>query len=261
MRAPLPGFSLIELAGADVIEWLQGQTTGDVRALAEGRTVSFCICSPTGQMISVCDAYPKEGKVWISCPSATVAAILARVEQMVITEEVEATHIGGLMLVFDDDTEAGFSNRRFGLSGRDVWTAHSDPAEDTTLERLLAGEPQWGSDMDEKTLPPEMGPQFESRHVSYQKGCYVGQEILMRLHSRGHTNRTWVGLLSETMLSAGADVVSAGVKVGRVTSSASQPKGSRYVAAAMVRHGIDSATVEGQPVEITQMPISLRSSP
>ncbi|MFX6234584.1 tRNA-modifying protein YgfZ, partial [Acinetobacter baumannii] len=61
---------------------------------------------------------------------------------------------------------------------------------------LRAGNPRLGGDTTQKTLPPELGPAFESRTVSYTKGCYMGQEVLMRIHSRGHTNRTWVCLTS-----------------------------------------------------------------
>jgi folate-binding protein YgfZ len=257
MRASLPDFSLIELSGADAIDWLQGQATGDVRPLAEDHTASFCLCTPTGQMISVCDAYPSESKILISCPSSTAAAILARVDQMVIMEDVAASLREDLHLSFDDDSSVGFPNQRFGRQGRDIWTTENAPTEDTTLERLLAGDPLWGVDMDGKVLPPEMGPQFEARHVSYQKGCYVGQEILMRLHSRGHTNKTWVGLVSSAPLRAGADVLSNGAKAGRITSSSALPWcDGAFVAAAMLRNGVEEAIVDGQPVEIRQMPIS-----
>jgi folate-binding protein YgfZ len=63
--------------------------------------------------------------------------------------------------------------------------------------RYEAGIPLYGVDMDEKVLAPEMGKAFERKYVSYSKGCYTGQEIIMRIHSRGHTNRTWLPLILE----------------------------------------------------------------
>lgn len=63
--------------------------------------------------------------------------------------------------------------------------------------RYEAGIPLYGIDMDEKVLAPEMGKVFERKCISYSKGCYTGQEIIMRIHSRGHTNRTWVPLIVE----------------------------------------------------------------
>jgi folate-binding protein YgfZ len=60
--------------------------------------------------------------------------------------------------------------------------------------RYEAGIPQAGVDWSERTLAAEMGEPFIRRHISYTKGCYVGQEVLMRIYARGHTNRSWVPL-------------------------------------------------------------------
>ena len=55
--------------------------------------------------------------------------------------------------------------------------------------RVAAGRPEWGRDMDDGTLPQEAN--FDALHgVSYDKGCYVGQETVARIHFRGHVNRT-----------------------------------------------------------------------
>ncbi|BCW95946.1 MAG: hypothetical protein WHS44_12570 [Fimbriimonadales bacterium] len=63
-----------------------------------------------------------------------------------------------------------------------------------TVLRYEAGIPQAGVDWGARTLAAEMGEPFVHTHISYTKGCYVGQEVLMRIHARGHTNRTWVPL-------------------------------------------------------------------
>ncbi len=72
--------------------------------------------------------------------------------------------------------------------------------------RIEAGTPKMGSDITSKTMPPGLGPAFDARHVSYNKGCYTGQEVLMRIHSRGHTNKTWMGLIAEEPLEVGAAI-------------------------------------------------------
>lgn len=59
--------------------------------------------------------------------------------------------------------------------------------------RIEAGIVKYGVDMDETTLAPEAG--LMSTHVSLTKGCYVGQEIVARIDSRGHTNRALTGLV------------------------------------------------------------------
>jgi len=58
--------------------------------------------------------------------------------------------------------------------------------------RIEAGIPRFGADMDETNLPLECG--IEARAVSYQKGCYIGQEVINRIHSVGHVNRELRGL-------------------------------------------------------------------
>ncbi len=55
------------------------------------------------------------------------------------------------------------------------------------LARIEAGIPRFGADMDETNIPLECG--IEARAVSYTKGCYIGQEVLNRIHSIGHVNR------------------------------------------------------------------------
>ena len=141
-------------------------------------------------------------------------------------------------------------SNRTGLGGWDVWI----PAEATSaikairdqfqpvnqeaydICRLEAGIPIFGRDMTEKTFPPEMGKAFEERHVSYNKGCYLGQEVLMRIHSRGHTNRTWVGLTSESPFVAGAQVShNRRSDAGIVTSAVFSPDFG-HIGAAMLRN-------------------------
>ena len=58
--------------------------------------------------------------------------------------------------------------------------------------RIEAGIPRFGVDMDETNLPLECG--IENRAVSYNKGCYIGQEVINRIHSFGHVNKELRGL-------------------------------------------------------------------
>ncbi len=110
---------------------------------------------------------------------------------------------------------------------------HPDAYE---IARLEAGIPRFGKDWTHRTLPPELGPAFDARHVSYNKGCYMGQEVLMRIHSRGHTNRTWRALLSETPMQPGDAIGhSSRPDAGTVTSSVYSPDYG-YLAAAMLRN-------------------------
>jgi len=141
---------------------------------------------------------------------------------------------------------------RNGLGGWDIWVpAHrqdihariqglfaSIDDEAADIARLEAGIPRYGADVDMRTLPPEMGQAFESRHVNYKKGCYMGQEVLMRIHSRGHTNRVWVGLVAEGELEEGALVSHPRrADAGKVTTAVVSPDFGP-IAGAMLRSEI-----------------------
>jgi folate-binding protein YgfZ len=274
---PLDEFSMLELSGEDRIDWLQGQATNDVRNLAQaGNRASFCFCEPTGGLVSVMDAWSLEDRILIVTPKARLAAVLERIEKMTIIEDVEARETGyhGISIqgpladeVVKEYEGITLRSDRTPYGGWDVWQPVPFVGERTVLKevaetaRLEAGIPKWDIDMGVKTLAPEMGPAFESCHVSYNKGCYTGQEILMRIHARGHTNRTWVGLLGIAELKVGDSVTFEGKPVGTVTSAAYSPKFG-HIAAASLRN---EATTEGQKVvvgeteaEVRQMPI-LRS--
>lgn len=115
--------------------------------------------------------------------------------------------------------------------------------DEADLLRLEAGIPARGLDFNDKTLAMEMGPAFIEETLNFHKGCYTGQEVVERIRSRGHTNRTWVGLRCEAPVEAGAELVlaedtsdaHAGDVVGKVTSAAVSPLFGA-IAAAMVRN-------------------------
>ncbi len=175
----LPDWSIIELSGEDWREWLQGQITGDVRQLTAANPVGFCMTKPTGQILSFGELSEHEGNGWLTVPNATVEAILHRIESAVILEDCAAQPLE-LPVVW---TPTGITPGQKGepinlLAWRLFW--------------LEKGIPNWIFDIREKTLPPELGEEFAAKYINYNKGCYTGQEILQRIHSRGHTNRTWI---------------------------------------------------------------------
>lgn len=87
-----------------------------------------------------------------------------------------------------------------------------------TVLRIEAGEPKMGVDVDESTIPQESGLVPDS--VSFTKGCYLGQELVARIDSRGHVNRHLRGLMvTENLLPpTGAEIFSDGKLVGVVGS-------------------------------------------
>lgn len=98
--------------------------------------------------------------------------------------------------------------------------------------RIEAGIPRYGIDMDESTLPLEAGLE---RAISYNKGCYVGQEVIARIKYIGHTNRILVGLTLTGPSSKGDKILHQEETVGTVTSPCYSPKVESFIALAMVR--------------------------
>jgi folate-binding protein YgfZ len=97
--------------------------------------------------------------------------------------------------------------------------------------RIEAGRPLFGVDMDEHTIPLEAG--IEDRAISLTKGCYVGQEIIIRVLHRGHGRvaRRLTGLLVDGAVPSRADRIRAGEReVGVVTSGAESPSLGRPIA-------------------------------
>jgi folate-binding protein YgfZ len=103
--------------------------------------------------------------------------------------------------------------------------------------RIEAGVPRFGADMDEGNLPQECG--IEASAVSYTKGCYIGQEVLNRVHTLGHVNRSLHGLLLADDLAAlprkGEKLLHAGKEVGFITSATRSPRSNRNIALGYVR--------------------------
>jgi folate-binding protein YgfZ len=103
--------------------------------------------------------------------------------------------------------------------------------------RIEAGIPRFGADMDETNIPLECG--IESRAIVYNKGCYIGQEVINRIHSVGHVNRELRGLRLADDLPAlparGDRLFHAGKEVGLVTSAVKSPKLNANIALGYVR--------------------------
>jgi tRNA-modifying protein YgfZ len=94
------------------------------------------------------------------------------------------------------------------------------------IARVEAGRPEWGLDMDDTTIPQEANLD-EMQAISYTKGCYVGQEIVARVHFKGHVNRHLRGLRAPDSVppATGAKLwTSDGKEVGDVRSAVSSPR-------------------------------------
>jgi folate-binding protein YgfZ len=274
----------IAIRGADRYTWLQGMVSQDVRRLQSGdRSVPACLLTATGHVISdltLVDLRCGEPEVMALLPPQIAPRVLDLLDGYVIMEDVELRDAGGEMVCWSfqgplalerlarlagaegDRSETVFAAPadRTGSGGYDLyslagqagaeespwWLGDDAPevgAEAEEALRIEAGIPLFGAELDESVIALEanLGP----THVSLTKGCYVGQEILARIDSRGHTNRALTGIVGADGfdLQPGARLFSssedgAAREAGRVTSvlHSSPAMEGRPIALAFVRH-------------------------
>jgi folate-binding protein YgfZ len=149
-----------------------------------------------------------------------------------------------------------------GVEGYEFWLAPAQrdelwealvkagaaPVGATALEllRIAAGVPRYGQDIRERDLPQETG---QERALNFAKGCYIGQEIVERIRSRGAVHRSFTGFVVQGALpSPGTKIQADGKDVGEITSSASLPlaAGEFVVALGYLRkEARDNALVAG----------------
>ncbi len=136
------------------------------------------------------------------------------------------------------------------------------PVSETALEwlRIASGVPMYGIDIRERDLAQETG---QDRALSFTKGCYVGQEIVERIRSRGAVHRMFSGFLLEGALpEPGTELMIDGKKAAEITSVAAIPtqSGIRNLALGYVRREIatSSKTLDGGTFKasVTKLPFS-----
>lgn len=124
-------------------------------------------------------------------------------------------------------------------------SARATPAGLTAWEiaRVEAGRPEYGIDMDDTTIAQEANLEALDA-ISYTKGCYTGQEVVARVHFRGHVNRTLRGIRASgnTPPPPGATLFDMdGKSVGDVRSSVTSPR-LGGIALGMVRREVENGT-------------------
>ncbi len=125
------------------------------------------------------------------------------------------------------------------------------------LLRVEAGVPRFGQDMGETTIPLEANL---THAISYNKGCYIGQEVIARATFRGHMNRKLAGLLlGEVEAAPGAELRKGEKKVGWLTSVVRSPAQGQRVALGYVHRdhlepGTELSLAEGPTVKVAPLP-------
>lgn len=229
--------ALLEFRGPDAVRFLNGQLTQDVRRVA-GTDVSLpsCVTDAKGRLqFRVWITGADDGAIRVEAPAGSAEALEARLTRYLIADDVEVTDLTGewSLVHFTGpmaDAPPGVVVRqsaRLGLPGTDWWIpedlAVSFPDAIPSLEgneleafRIAQGIPAWGRELTEGLLPPEAG--LEATDISYQKGCYIGQEVISRIKSVGRVNKHLEQLTFEASVEGGTLIDTGDQPAGELTS-------------------------------------------
>jgi folate-binding protein YgfZ len=205
--------------------------------------------------------------------AATVASFVSGVSPDALREMAEHGNArgewdGGAAIVtrITDPGEPGFDlyveHARAGALRAALLAAGVLELDEVTAEavRIESGMPLFGRDMNEETIPLEAG--IESRAISFSKGCYVGQEVIIRVLHRGHGRvaRKLVGLTldGDQVPEAAATIRSGDREIGHVTSATASPALKQPIALAYVHRDFlepgTNVSVGEQSAEVTALP-------
>lgn len=159
-------YSKILVSGADAFDFLQAQLSNDLRLLHDRPEILAAWCNPKGRVICIVRVRRNEAGYALSLPAELAEAVLERLTLFRFRSKVTFEH-------------APASPEDLGIEGdTDTWL----------LGNLLAGRPEvWLAQSEEFT--PHMLNLDLLGAISYDKGCYPGQEIVARTHYRGATKR------------------------------------------------------------------------
>ena len=265
--AGLDGTARLRVTGPDRAAWLQGLLTNDIAALKPGDGCYAAYLTPQGRMIADVRVLARADHMLLDVPASQKAAVLDRLSSFIIMEDVaiedvtdtigrlalhgptSASRLNVLNLAEHANVEVAIGDRTIliagshdlGVSGFDVYgppeilaTLHegATPIDDEAWHtlRVEAGRPLFGVDMTTDTIPLEAG--IEDRAISFTKGCYVGQEIIIRVMHRGHGRvaRKLVGLRADGAVREGAPIAAGDRSIGHVTSAACSPRLEGWIA-------------------------------
>jgi folate-binding protein YgfZ len=259
------------LRGEEAVDFLQGQVTNDVERLAPGSGCYAAILTHKGKLRADLRILRGEGWLWLDGEAITRAVLRHMVETYGLGRDVR----------FDDLTESRSVLSLIGPAAREPLDA-APPAEEhafvegahglyvatdlgvdvicedpvavrTALDveavseeaaeclRIESGRPRLGFDMDADTIPQEAS--LNERAVSFEKGCYVGQETVARLHYKGKPNRHLRGLRLSTPAARGDEIRLGERVVGRIGSTCVSPTHGPIALALLRREAEPGETV------------------
>jgi folate-binding protein YgfZ len=251
----------LALTGTEAKEFLHGQVTNDIEALEPGAGCYAAFLTHKGKMLGDLRVLDAGEELLLDCERVALQELFTMIRRFKLGRDVELhkrTLESGLLSLIGPRARsvagagelptAEHAHRAAELGGARVRLIATDlgvdvlcAAEDTervsrTLEaagavvadeaaaeirRVETGRPRYGIDLDDGVIPQEAG--LNARAVSFEKGCYVGQETVARLHFRGKPNRHLRGLRLSGPAETGTPLHKGEREVGRLASVVDSP--------------------------------------
>jgi len=254
---------LVVVGGDDATSFLQSLISQDLDGIEDGQSRSSLLLTPQGKLDVVFRVTRVGDAWWLDTDaeySPRLAESLTRFRIRVKAEIDDRTALTGMLSILGrrehrDDAVRYVQTQWGDVEGTDIlgdreaidrvrgnFEAGGHPvsgADAFEPFRIEHGVPRLGVDIDEKTIPQEA---FLDRDaVSFTKGCFLGQELVARIDSRGHVNRYLRRLEVEgsAVPPTGATIVVDEKDVGSVTSAAAIPDDGRVVALGMIRREVE----------------------
>ena len=255
------------LRGSEAADFLQGQVTNDVDALAPGQGCYAALLNHKGKLRTDLRLLRGSDWIWLDTEAIGTRALSYTVETYSLGRDVQWEDVTADRAILSligpaararldvepPAEEHAFVEGEHGLYvatdlGVDVICDAGDvdavraalgvdevPVEAAECVRIESGRPRLGLDMGDDTIPQEAG--LNERAVSFTKGCYVGQETVARLHYKGKPNRHLRGLRLSAPADRGAELRLGERVVGRLGSVGSTCISPRFgpIALAILR--------------------------
>lgn len=259
---PLPGRGKIRVTGEDRARLIHAMSTNHVQGLAPGQGVYAFFLNAQGRVLADANIFALEDALLIDCEAAVRTRLYEHIDKYIIADDAYLEDVSEVLpaiavegprahelLPVPESTWGiasfgdGFIARVTRVANDGCWffgrfpdlngIAQADEAAVDTV-RLENGRAVFGIDFSDANIAHE-ARQMHALHFS--KGCYLGQEIVERVRSRGHVNRQLVPLRIEGTAAPprGSKVMEADKEVGQITSAAFSPALQVVCALAMLR--------------------------
>jgi folate-binding protein YgfZ len=253
----------LRLTGTDRVRFLNGQTTNDVRNAGTEATQESCVLNTKGHLDAHLFLFATPNEIWIDADDELRGQLQTRLERYVIADDVMIEDVTDQFALFhvlgeSDPKISGarfcLRSRRLGIDGWDLWVESAEERKTRSilaadyrkmdereweLLRIENGIPRWGRELTPEIIPPEAN--LAACAIDYEKGCYIGQEVISRMKMSGQARQRLCGLASEKALVPGMELRAETKMVGRVTSAVFSKRMNAHIALAMVKRGYNEA--------------------